>query len=568
MASLSFLDMVKLTFKIIGYKLQQSSLTTNETIEVLTTKGPIRGVKRNSVYGDSYFSFENIPFAKPPLGELRFKAPLPPDPWTNVKDCTQPCEKPLQENFVFTKCKGSEDCLYLNVFTKNVKPEKPAPVMIWIYGGGFQIGEASRDIYGPDYLMAKDVVYVSITYRLGPFGFLSLKDPKLNIPGNAGLKDQIMGLKWVKENISRFGGDPDNVTLFGESAGGTSTHLLMISHQAKGLFHKAIVQSGSALCHWAMPPVNNWPYRLATSLGYTGADEDQAVHEFLSKANGPDIVKAAVRITNKDEKRNRVLFAFAPTIEPYETEDCVIFKAPLELMKTTWSNDIPLLIGGNSHEGLLFLPEIRRRPITLDEVKNCEYLVPNDLGLERNSEKCQEFGLRLKKAYFGDEGCSLKTSMQYLELLSYKMFWHGISRTVQSRLEYSKAPTYLYRFEFDSPFFNQIRNLICGKGHTGACHGDDICYLFYNTFSCRLSKDTPEYKTIERMIGIWTSFAQNGSPNCDVISDVNIQPLEKNEYPLKCCNISNEVQIIDLPEAEKLKIWDSMYEKAQLYGKT
>lgn len=565
MAALSFLDMVKLTFKVIGYKIQQTSLTTNETIEVLTTKGPIKGIKRNSVYGDSYFSFEKIPFAKPPLGELRFRAPQPADPWTDVKDCTQPCEKPLQENFVFTKYKGSEDCLYLNVFTKNLNPEKPAPVMVWIYGGGFQIGEATRDLYGPDYLMTQDVVYVSVTYRLGPFGFLSLKDPKLNVPGNAGLKDQILGLKWVKENISQFGGDPENVTLFGESAGGASTHLLMISNQAKGLFHKAIVQSGSALCHWAIPPVNNWPYRLAVSLGYAGSDDEEAVLEFLSKANGPDIVKAAVRITNKDEKRNRVLFAFAPTIEPYETDDCVISKHPLELMKTTWSNDIPLMIGGNSHEGLLFMSEIRRRPITLDEVKNCEYLVPNELGLDRTSEKCLELGLRIKKAHFGDEECSSETSMQYLELLSYKMFWHGITRTVMSRLEFSKAPTYLYRFEFDSPFFNQIRSLICGKGQTGACHGDDICYLFYNTFSCRLAKDTPEYRTIERMIGIWTSFAKNSSPNCDVISDVNIRPLEKNEKPLKCCNISNEVQIIDLPETEKLQVWDSLYEEGQLY---
>ncbi|XP_055902981.1 esterase B1-like isoform X2 [Eupeodes corollae] len=559
-----------LFYRVIGYKIQQSSLTTRETIQVLTTKGPIKGVKRVSVYGVPYYSFENIPFAKPPLDDLRFKAPIPPDPWVEVKDCTQPCEKPLQENFVFTKYKGSEDCLYLNVFSKNLSPDKLSPVMVWIYGGGFQIGEASRDLYGPDYLMDKDVVYVSITYRLGPLGFLSLNDPKLNIPGNAGLKDQILGLRWVKENISRFGGDPENVTLFGESAGGTSTHLLMISPQTEGLFHKAIVQSGSALCHWAMPPANNWPYRLAVAMGLTGADagDDKAVYEFLSKAKGTDIVSAAVRITNKDEKRNRVLFAFAPTIEPYETDDCVIPKEPLELMKTTWSNNIPLMIGGNSHEGLLFLPEIRRRPITLDEVENCEYLVPNDLGLDRSSEKCKQFGLQIKKTHFGDEECSSKTSMQYLDLLSYKMFWHGISRTVMSRLEFSKAPTYLYRFEFDSPFFNQIRNLICGKGHNGACHGDDICYLFYNTFSCRLSKDTPEYRTIERMIGIWTSFAQNGSPNCDVISDVNIQPLDKNETNLKCFNISNEVKIIDLPENEKLKIWDSMYEKSRLYGKT
>lgn len=568
MASLSFLDLVKLTFNVIKYRLQQSSLTTNETIQILTAKGPIKGIKRISVYGDPYYSFENIPFAKPPVGELRFKAPVSPEPWTDVRDCTKPCEKPIQTNFAFFKYKGSEDCLYLNVFSNNLKPEKPAPVMVWIYGGGFQIGEASRDFYGPDYFMAKDVVIVSINYRLGPFGFLSFNDPKLNIPGNAGLKDQILGLKWVKENIHLFGGDPDNVTLFGESAGGASTHLLMLSHQTNGLFHKAIAQSGSALCPWVIPPANNWSYRLAVLLGYNGNNKDEAVLEFLSQANGPDIVKAAAIIRNKDEKRERLLVAFAPVIEPYETDDSVIAKPILELMKTTWSNDIPFMLGGNSHEGHLFLPEIQRRPKTLDETKNCEYLVPNDLGLERSSDLCLEYGLKIKKVHFGDEECSSKTSMQYLELLSYKMFWHGISRTVMSRLTFSTAPTYLYRFAYDSPFFNQVRNLICGRGHSGACHGDDICYLFYNGLSCKLAKDTPEYGTIERMIGIWTSFAQNGNPNCDVIKDVNIRPLDKNEKTFKCFNVSNEVEVIDLPEGEKLKIWDSLYEESQLYGKT
>lgn len=567
MASLSFLDMIKLTFKVIGYKIQQTTLTTSEYIQVQTAKGPIKGVKRKTVYDDHYYSFEKIPFAKPPIGELRFKAPVPPDPWKDVKDCTQGCEKPLQENIIFKKHKGSEDCLYLNVFTRNVKPDKPAPVMVWIYGGGFQIGEATRDLYGPDYLMSKDVVYVSLTYRLGPFGFLSLKDPKINIPGNAGLKDQILGLRWVKENIAQFGGDPNNITLFGESAGGASTHFLMISNQTKGLFHKAIVQSGSSLCHWAMPPMNNWPYRLAVSLGYTGEDDDQKVYEFLSKASGPEMVRAAVRITNKDEKRSRILFAFAPVVEPYITDECVLPKHPLELMRTTWSNDIPLLIGGNSHEGLLFLPEIRRRPVTLDEVKDCQYLVPSDLCLDRDSEKCREFGLLIKKTHFGDEECSLKTSTEYLDLLAYKMFWHGIHRTVLSRLEHSTQPTYLYRFEFDSPFFNMLREFICGKGQQGACHGDELCYLFHNTFSQKLPKNTPEYKTIERMVGIWTAFAATGNPNCDVISDVEVKPVTKDDDPLKCLNISNEVKFIDLPESKKLAVWDSMYEKSALYAK-
>lgn len=229
--------------------------------------------------------------------------------------------------------------------------------MVFIYGGGFQIGEATRDMYGPDFFMSKDVVLVTVSYRLGAFGFLSLDDPALNVPGNAGLKDQILSLRWVKENIAFFGGDPNNVTLFGESAGGASTHYCMLSKQSKGLIHKGIVMSGSVLCPWAKPPRNNWAYRLAAALGYAGAEDKAAdILAFLQKSSAADIVKATPSVLKKDDKHHRVLFGFGPVVEPYDSEDCIICEDPWELMKTTWSNEIPMMIGGTSFEGLLFHP--------------------------------------------------------------------------------------------------------------------------------------------------------------------------------------------------------------------
>lgn len=229
-------------------------------------------------------------------------------------------------------------------------------MLVWIYGGGFQVGEATRDMYSPDFFMSKDVVLVSISYRLGALGFLSLEDPELNVPGNAGLKDQIMGLRWVKENIEAFGGDPNNVTLFGESAGGASTHLITLSSQTEGLLHKAIVMSGSALCPWAQPPNNGWALRLAQKLGYTGANKDREIFQFLRLARGGDIVKATAQVLNKEEKHNRVLFAFGPVVEPYKTGHTVIGQSPYELMQQTWSRRVPMMFGGTSFEGLLFYP--------------------------------------------------------------------------------------------------------------------------------------------------------------------------------------------------------------------
>lgn len=229
-------------------------------------------------------------------------------------------------------------------------------MLVWIYGGGNQVGEASRDMYSPDFFMSKDVVLVSISYRVGALGFLSLEDPALDVPGNAGLKDQLMGLRWVHDNIEAFGGDPSNVTVFGESAGGASTHLLSLSPLTEGLMHRAIIMSGSALCPWTQPPNNQWTYRLAQKLGYTGEQKDREIFQYLRAAKGGDIVKATSQVLNKEEKHHRVLFAFGPVVEPYKTKHTLIGQSPYELMQQTWSRRIPMMLGGTSFEGLLFYP--------------------------------------------------------------------------------------------------------------------------------------------------------------------------------------------------------------------
>jgi len=155
----------------VGHKFQQYRLSTGHTVILDTKYGQVRGLLRKTVYDkELYFAFEGIPYAKPPVGDLRFKAPQPPEPWQGVLNCTTNRSKPLQRNMLLGIVEGSEDCLHLNVYAKTLKSEKPLPVIVWIYGGGFQKGEASRDVYSPDYFMKQPVVLVSINYRLAALG--------------------------------------------------------------------------------------------------------------------------------------------------------------------------------------------------------------------------------------------------------------------------------------------------------------------------------------------------------------------------------------------------------------
>ncbi|XP_046869506.1 esterase B1 isoform X1 [Drosophila willistoni] len=550
--------------KVLSFKYEQRKLTTAIYSVVKTKLGTVRGVKRNTIWGDSYYSFEKIPFAKPPVGELRFKAPEPIEPWDRELDCTSPADKPLQTHMLFRKFAGSEDCLYLNVYAKDLQPQKLRPVMVWIYGGGFQVGEASRDMHSPDFFMSKDVVVVTVAYRLGALGFLSLDDSEVNVPGNAGLKDQLMGLRWVQQNIEAFGGDPQNVTLFGESAGGASTHLLTLSPKTEGLMHKAIVMSGSALCPWAVAPRNDWAYRLAEKMGYTGSNKDKHIYEFLKQAKGGDIVKASATVLNKDEKHHRVLFAFGPVIEPYVTDHTLIDRPPYELMQQTWTRKIPVIFGGTSFEGLLFYPEVTRRPATLNEVGNCLNVLPRDLGSNLDSKLRENYGLQLKRAYFGDEDCNQANMMKFLDLESYREFWHPIYRSILSRLRIEgAAPTYLYRFDFDSKLCNSIRIVLCGHEMRGACHGDDLCYVWHSMLSHQSAPDSPEYQVIKAMVDIFTNFAAHSDPNCESIKSLKFAPMES-EDNLHCLNISDKIEIKRLPELEKLSVWNGFYSKGKL----
>lgn len=206
----------------------------------------------------------------------------------------------------------------------------------------------------------------------------------------------------------------------------------------------------------------------------------------------------------------------------------------------------------------LLLAEVTRRTATLDEVGNCENLLPIDLDKKLSAETRKDYALQLKRAYFGSEPCNKSTLLKFLELESYREFWHPIYRTVQERLRKSCAPTYLYRFDYDSKNCNAIRTILCGHSMRGVCHGDDMYFIFHSMLSHKADIGSPEHKVITNMVDIWTNFAAKSNPDCDCLRRSMFKPLDR-KGDVKCLNISSKVEYKTLPELDKLKLWNSFY---------
>nr|CAD7193843.1 unnamed protein product [Timema douglasi] len=327
-----------------------------ETVVVQTDRGSLRGSSKISAIGSKYYSFQGIPYAKPPLGNLRFKSPREPDPWEGVRDVIK--EKPscVQATIILGNIIGSEDCLYLNVYTTQLANDSdsvaPKPVMVWIHGGAWQTGSGSPSMYGPDYLLEEGVVVVTINYRLGVIGFLSVNGS--DVSGNAGLKDQVAALHWVKANIAQFGGDPDGVTIFGESAGGAAVHYHLLSPLSEGLFQRAISQSGSATNPTAFfDSTHERAFRLGKALGHQTSDS-QNLADFLRRVPINTLVSNQNKGLTEQESERPLAASFIPTTEyPVKGEDVFLPDSPWKLLETGKFKKLPFITGINRDEGII-----------------------------------------------------------------------------------------------------------------------------------------------------------------------------------------------------------------------
>ncbi len=464
--------------------------------------------------------FKGIPFAAPPIGELRWRAPQPVAKWEGVKLTTEYAPAPMQGgNPVSGK---SEDCLYLNVWTPAKSPKEKLPVMVWIYGGGFSFGSTSDPVHNGEHLARKGVVLVSIAYRVGQIGFLahpelSAENPE-GVSGNYGLLDQIAGLRWIQRNIAAFGGDPDKVTIFGESAGGISVSMLCASPLAKGLFRGAISQSGGSF----------GPTRPTTYPGENMKTLKQA------EAEGVEYVKSfgvsSISELRKLEAEKLIPQGWTmpggwPIIDGY-----VIPDDQYKLYKKGQYNDVNVLIGYNSDEGLSFT-----------WVKNSEEFIKNV------QERFGPFADTLLQVYPVSESSIPRSARNLMRDAAFGWQTWSWAR-LQSQT--GKSKVFLYYFD-QHPAFPEDSP----QADHGTPHGVDVPYVFMHINSSNPGTSESDIKISEIMGTYWTNFAKSGDPNGEGVpewpafSDSNsvVMYLETNPH------------LGPVPDEKSLKVLDSYF---------
>jgi len=411
-----------------------------QLVEVTVEQGILRGERVPAPdNGVPYDAFRGIPYAQKPVGPLRFKAPRPPEPWEGVRLALE--EGPVASQLSGGALAGSEDCLYLNVFTPQVPSSKtshdhrvgaPWPIMFWLHPGGFSTGSGSPKVNGPELLVAKNVVVVTINYRLGAFGFLSLESPAAT--GNYGLKDMLAALRWVNKNGGAFGGNVDQITLFGSSSGAAAIQYFQLSPAAKGLFHRGISVSGSCL-----NPANvtlNPRERVLRLARLLGANEevfrdDQELLRFLRDQPAEAIVEASVAIAIPEDLTFGTKFMFQPTSEkglkPDDPEDDIIVPGwPRELMKQGRVSRVPLIIGVMEEEMLFvdlstWTEYLKGSPEVLAKFdEHLEQIIPPDLrpAYPDGSKKLKDALQRIRNFYFNGGSVCEATKYDYYKVRS------------------------------------------------------------------------------------------------------------------------------------------------------
>ncbi|KAK7872998.1 hypothetical protein R5R35_000299 [Gryllus longicercus] len=493
-----------------------------EYATVQVAQGTLRGQKVTK-NGNNFYSFQGIPYAKPPIGPLRFKPPQPAEPWQGSRDALKEGPSSAQIDFILkTPFLGEEDCLFLNVYSSKL-PEgsktTKIPVMVFFHGGAFVGGSGNTEMYGPAYLVP-EVVLVTVNYRLGALGFLSLVDA--SVPGNNGLKDQAAALRWIKQNIASFGGDPNNVTIFGESAGGASVNYHVLSPMSKGLFHKGIAQSGSVLNPWALctpEQARERAQRLGKTLGCDTTDQKELL-KFLQTVSAKDIVEASPKMMTEEDKKTFTLAFFLPVPEIKGGSDEEVFLPdyPINLLKEGKFNHVPYMTGITNAEGIVFMSDVLANPDTvkvLDE--NFYYLLPAEFR-----KKGKEIVPEIKKHYFGGENLSQSNLPKLVNFFTHTWFLNGIQETINYLVSKSSKPVYYYLFEFVGEL-NFYKKFLKAESLPGASHIDDLGYLFrMDVMDIDVQPQSPTYNMVRKMVKLWSNFARTGNPTPNLDSDVNV----------------------------------------------
>ncbi|XP_043467738.1 juvenile hormone esterase-like [Leptopilina heterotoma] len=498
-------------------------LSVNTETLVKISQGQLEGNVETGRYGRRYSAFLGIPYAKPPIGDRRFRNPEPADGWTGIRSAhSLGSECPQNDG---GKIFGNDDCLFLNVYTPLLNFEEPKPdqkllpVMVFIHGGSFLIG--SGNMYGAQYLLQKDIILVTFNYRLGILGFLTTADEVA--PGNFGLKDQVLALKWIQKNIRSFGGDPRKVTLFGQSAGGASVNLHLISSASDGLFSKIIMQSGTALGPGGYQEQKDFKQhieKLAKKFRCS-TSSSQLIINCLRKVNSNDLVKSS-SLTETMEYGHAI---WIPTIES-KREGAFLTEIPLSSVNNNRTKDLPLLSGNCADEGLS-ITDPNFSHIVLYLLFRFNFRTSMNYIAKYYNQDADKLFQAMNKFYFDNRFYLTLQPKEFLNRVSkfYSdgSFFYPQIRLLEKIQPRMKSNIYFYNFGYRGALSMAAIGGI--KGNSGVTHGDDILYLFpiTSTFTTTNSNFTGGDEKISRlMVDFWTSFATNGRPTSNEIPNANL----------------------------------------------
>ena len=487
----------------------------NITEIVATRNGKIEGIAQAET---GLHIFKGIPFAKPPVGELRWKAPQPVENWEGIKECKEFPAIAMQGNpapfwmwtseFIAPAGNMSEDCLYLNVWTPAKTTEDKLPVWVFIHGGGFNSGSGSVPLYDGENMAKKGIIFITINYRVNVFGFFSHPELTAQSPnhasGNQGLLDQVAGLQWVHNNIEAFGGDPGNVTISGQSAGAFSVGYLVASPLTKGLFHKAVAESGGAIAS----------NRLGGGTDLAKAEKTGL--EFQEKLNAHSLADLQAMDANELMKTR---IAAGPIVDGY-----FLPKSVQDIYADGEQNDVPVITGWNEDEGLggsskpaaEFIQSVRK-----------------DYG-----ELADEF----LKAFPANTEEEVVESQKKLATLSI----FGM-QTYEWMLQQNKTGTadvYVYYFTRDVPYGE-------GQQDFGAFHSGELGYAYDNLDQSAVRPWTDgDRKLANEMSSYWVNFAKTGNPNGEGLPTWGACKSGNG----KVMNFDLETKAIDFPDLEQLEV--------------
>ena len=485
-------------------------LTAQEAVP--TTYGPVSGT---STEDGEVRIFRGIPFAAPPVDSLRWRAPRPPETWTEPKVCTTFAASPVQRDpepfsmwsaeFLIPKEPIDEDCLYLNVWAEAAARQQP--VLVWIYGGGFNSGGGSVPIYDGEELARQGIVVVTINYRVGPFGFfahpaLTAESP-YGASGNYGLLDQIAALRWVRDNVAAFGGDPDRITIAGQSAGAASVHALVASPLAAGLFRRAIAESGAMMTRGGPP--------LA---------EAEAAGERFASALGATTLEA-LRALPAD----KILAAADGSARPIR--DGYVLPAPMpELTTRPHAVAVDLMTGWNEDEGLVFGPIL-------------DLAAYQKQSRDRYGEDAADF---LERYAATDDATAERAQ---LDASRDEIF--GIQNYAWANVhaDYSDRPVYVYRFTRKVPGEGKYADY-------GAFHTGEVPYAFGNLHRVDRPFTAIDRRLSATMQQYWVNFVKHGNPNAPGLPRWPVYTASTQDIIL----FGDTVEAGPLPDGERL---DFMY---------